>query len=513
MKKIFKEETLVFLIVWSLLLVLGRTRLFKDPGTFWHVAVGQHILTSQHVPQADIFSFTFFSQPWIDSQWLMECLMAFIYNKLGFDGLLIISSAILALLFAWLFHRFMSAGIHFIMAGAILDLTLGASSLHFHVRPHLVSIILMAFTFGMMCDFEAKRTAMKKLLWLIPIFILWTNSHGGILGGLATFGLFILGWFLFRFMRWESPISNLDDAAFVAGLFFVCGLTVLLNPYGIKLPQTWLAIMNSPVIAARIQEHAPLLNGQGSMVVIALGLFYLTALIGTFPQRPRVSWLIPLVWFALACSRVRHAPLFAITATIALADFFPQVRWVKWLGERGWDIFRIKPAMAQHRQLSLKQLAIPILALGSLLIFAGVNRSTSTMPGQSLVRLDQTHWPVDLLPELQAYANSHKEGTRIFNDFLMGGFLIFYAPRLKVFIDDRCELYGDDFLLSFFDAPGCTLEDWSRQYGFDIALTITGSQYHDYLKSSPNWRLVKETPAGSLYKKNPDEVTYAFPEK
>jgi hypothetical protein len=95
---------------------------------------------------------------------------------------------------------------------------------------------------------------------------------------------------------------------------------------------------------------------------------------------------------------------------------------------------------------------------------------------------------------------------------MMGGFLIFYTPRLKVFIDDRCELYGDDFLLSFFDAPGSTLEDWSRQYGFDIALTKIGSNYDDYLKSSPNWRRVKETPAGSLYEKK-DEVTYAFPEK
>jgi hypothetical protein len=222
-----------------------------------------------------------------------------------------------------------------------------------------------------MCDFEAKRTAMKKLLWLIPLFIFWTNSHGGIMGGLATFGLAILGWFLARLMNWESPISNLDDAAFVAGLFIVCGLTVLLNPYGIELPKTWLAIMNSPVIAARIMEHAPLLKDQDGLIVTAFGVFYVTALIGTFPQRPRVTWLIPLVWFALAWSRVRHAPLFAVTATIALADFLPQVRWVKWLGKRGWDTFKIESVSAQHRQLSLTQLAIPILAISSLLIFAG----------------------------------------------------------------------------------------------------------------------------------------------
>jgi hypothetical protein len=108
---------------------------------------------------------------------------------------------------------------------------------------------------------------------------------------------------------------------------------------------------------------------------------------------------------------------------------------------------------------------------------------------------------VGLLPELQDYAKSHKEGARIFNDYLMGGFLIFYAPRLRVFIDDRCELYGDKFMLTVFNAPGRTIEDWSKQYGFDIALTQEGSQYHNYLKLAPGWRLVKQTAAGSLYRK------------
>ena len=30
-----------------------------------------------------------------------------------------------------------------------------------------------------------------------------------------------------------------------------------------------------------------------------------------------------------------------------------------------------------------------------------------------------------------------------------GGFLIAYTPGLRVFIDDRCELYGDDRLIEY----------------------------------------------------------------
>ena len=474
-----------------------------DPGTFWHLVVGQHILASHHVPVQDIFSYTFSGHPWVDSQWLIESLMAVIYNISGFDGLLIIYSAILAFLAAWLFRRLKTAGLHFMMAGLILALTFGASTLHFHIRPHLVTIILMAFTFGWLSDFEAKRITRKKLLWLVPLFILWTNSHGGVLGGLATLMLTIAGWSLARLLHWESPINNFGESLFLWGLFLACGLTILLNPYGMELPKTWLAIMNSPVIATRIQEHAPLLKltGQGSLMVISFGIFYLAALLGTLPQRPRITWFIPLVWFALTLSRVRHAPLFAVTAAVALADIFPQVRWAKLLAARGYETFHIESTPSQSRRLSLTQLVIPVLVVFSLLTFAGLAQNTGALAGHGLVRFDPKHWPMGLLPELQDYAKSHKEGTRIFNDYMMGGFLIFYAPRLRVFIDDRCELYGDKFMLTVFDAPGRTIEDWGKQYGFDLALTQAGSQYNNYLKSAPGWRLVKQTAAGSLYRK------------
>jgi hypothetical protein len=46
-----------------------------------------------------------------------------------------------------------------------------------------------------------------------------------------------------------------------------------------------------------------------------------------------------------------------------------------------------------------------------------------------------------------------------------------------------------------------TIEDWSKQYGFDIALTEAGSQYHNYLPPAPGWRLVKQKAAGSLSRK------------
>jgi hypothetical protein len=504
MKQFLAKETLVFMAIWVLLLAFGRQGLFKDPGTFWHLAIGQRILVTQQAPTGDSFSFTCAGHAWTDGQWLAECLMALIYRVAGFDGLLIITSAILALLFTWLYRRLLKAGLHFLMAGLILAMTLGASTLHFHARPNIVTIILMALSFGWLCDFETRRAAGRKLLWLIPVFVIWTNSHGGVIGGLATFLITLGGWTILWLNHGESPLETFPEVLYLWGLLLACGLTILVNPYGVELPRSWLAIMNSPVISAKIKEHAPLVQSQGSVLVIAFGVFYLGALLGTLPQRPRVTWLIPLVWFALAWSRVRHAPLFAVTAAVALADIFPRVRWARWLAARGHETFVAAPAAAERHNLTLKQLSLPVLAVCVLLTYVGLEKSISPAQGDTFVRLDPGYWPVGLLPELQDVARSRTEGSRIFNDMRMGGFLIFYAPQLRVFIDDRCELYGDDFLLAAMEAPGQVIEDWSRQYHFNLALTERGSQYHTYLRSAPHWQLVKETAAGSLYRKRSD---------
>src|SRR5207247_1486579 len=69
-----------------------------------------------------------------------------------------------------------------------------ASSYHFHPRPHLATIVLMGWTFARLCDVENGRRSLRSLIWLVPVFILWTNLHGGVLGGVATVGCVAAGW-------------------------------------------------------------------------------------------------------------------------------------------------------------------------------------------------------------------------------------------------------------------------------------------------------------------------------
>ena len=224
-------------------------------------------------------------------------------------------------------------------------------------------------------------------------------------------------------------------------------MTTCLNPDGAELPKTWIDIVQSPVIPQLIQEHASLFKEPGkNWATMALGLFYLACLAGVLPRRPRVTWLLPVVWLALACSRVRNTPLFALTAALALAEFFPQVCWARGLSDRGSVIFRMQPAGLPRPPREVKAWLVPGAAV---LLTVLVSLASFNITGHGLARLDPGHWPVELLPDLKRYEETQPPGTPIMNDMLFGGFLIFYTPRLQVFVDDRCELYGDQFLLNY----------------------------------------------------------------
>ena len=68
MKRLLRPETLFFLAIWLILLIAFRERGFYDPGSLWHVKVGQIIL-KEGMPRTDPFSYTFEGQRWMPQQW------------------------------------------------------------------------------------------------------------------------------------------------------------------------------------------------------------------------------------------------------------------------------------------------------------------------------------------------------------------------------------------------------------------------------------------------------------
>jgi hypothetical protein len=506
-KRYWRPETGFFLGLWFILMIGGQSRFFQDPGTFWHTVVGEEMLTQRHLIYRDSFSFTFAGQRWSPHQWLGECLMALLHRIDRFDTLLVTTVTILAALYTWLAHRLLRSGLHWSLAAVVVGLTVAASSSHFHIRSHIATIVFTGLTFDYLCDFEAGRKSLGRLAWLVPMFLFWINVHGGILATLPLMGMAFLYWCGAALLGKPSPIRSLSQAAAFVVLMLACGLTAFINPYGLRLPQIWLEIMAAD-LPQIIQEHARLdPTKPDGWIVLVFGAIYGLVFLNVRPRWPRAMWLLPLVWFFFACSRIRHAPLFAITAAVAIADMLPYTRWAARRAASGSDLFqfRTEAVHSESGRFAWRPAILPICLILIALILQ-VGQVPVPVVGHGWARLDPNYWPVELLPQLRILENERPEGTAIFNEYLFGGFLIYHTPGFRVFVDDRCELYGDRWLEEYVRAEwqetAAYIKDCERRYPpFHLALTATGSGFDRFFRNCKEWTLVQETEAASLYRR------------
>ena len=504
MTRFFRFETLCFLALFTFLLSFGRERFFRDPGTFWHTKTGELILDSGTFLATDPYSYTFGGQPWTPYEWLGEIGMALLHRAGGFDTLLLVSVAIVAFTFAWLGGRVRETGLHPIAVGLLVILAVGTSANHFHVRPHLLSMLGIAGTMVALAAVESGRRTIRVLWWLVPSYAIWVNVHGGVLGGLATVGIAFACWLITRLLKWESPVRTWRDAGELSIIGMVLLLTPFVSPYGADIPKTWLAIMQMPEVRQIVVEHTPIdASKPENGPFLVLGFFYLILLAG-LRQRPRATWLIPIVWFVMGCDRVRHISLFGIVALAAIAELFPKTVYAKWLAAKRPD-YIVPPRSAP----TLAAWIVPFFAIVCCFAF---HVASVTIPvfGRGWARPDPTVWPMELLPVIRAEAEG-RTAAPIFNEYNDGGFLIWYAPEFRVFVDDRCEVYGGEWLKPFVDAGKCVdtaktyIEEQQKKYGcFDHALTRTDSGFDEYFKSCESWQCLGRTEKHAFYKRKPD---------
>lgn len=503
-KRLLRPESAIFLVLWLLLMAGGKDRLFRDPGTFWHTRLGLMMLDSGTLVHGDPFSFTAGhderGRHWIPHQWLGECLMGALYRAGGWDLLQLATVTILAGLYTWIAHRLIVAGLHWSLAIAVMVLVLACGASHFHVRPHLSTMVFFGITFAWLADFEAGRLPMRRLFWLIPIYIVWSNIHGGMLGGLFTIGLALAGWTLFRLIGWDTPLRTPKSFIGLTLLLFACALTALVNPYGLALPGEWQNIMGQKHLTELIVEHRPLdIREPDGMMVVLLSTAYLLVLaLACWRRRPRVTWLLPVVWLALAISRVRHASLFGIAAGLAIAEIFPETSWAEAITRIGSDLFDAARGKAA-RTVGFLPFLLPILVVGAAAVLK-MERIATPILGSGWATPNRDVAPLGIDPALV----DRPEGTPVFNELNFGGYLIFYAPNVRVFVDDRCELYGENFLLEYAaaEADHEKTQQFLERFRFDLALTRTGSGYDAYFqRPESGWRAIATTDTATLYER------------
>ena len=162
-----------------------------QPNDFWwHIRMGQVILTTGRIPTTDFFTFTQSGQPWLNQSWLMQIGLYLLYQA-GDLPLVIFAHAVT-----------ITAGYILVMLACLTTPGVGARAaalatvcaaalgqLHWDVRPQSASFLC----FGLLVySIERHRLRGGRVVWIWPILLaLWANLHGGFVFGLALLGIYL----------------------------------------------------------------------------------------------------------------------------------------------------------------------------------------------------------------------------------------------------------------------------------------------------------------------------------
>jgi hypothetical protein len=313
---------------------------------------------------------------------------------------------------------------YFDAARAILITTLALlmSTTHFFARPHVLSLpILLAFIGGLMAAAD-RRTHPSWLL--LPLMTLWANLHGGFVLGLALIGPIGLE------AVWSTEASQRIRLAFRWALFGVAAVAAsCLTPYGWNSLLGAMKILSLGKLLSMIWEWMPADFSSFSFFEAALlGLIGIAFYRKLTLSVPRILLLLGLIWMAL--THVRNIEVFAFIAPLVLGKPIAE----QWGGAK-----LDQPRFEQTRSMPV------ITMLAAVAIVIGGWASTRVFAAQHPFAFLSQITPVTAVDMLQ-----QRQAQRIFSTAPFGGYMI--SRGMKVFIDGRAELYGEQYVLDYFHA-------------------------------------------------------------
>jgi hypothetical protein len=88
-----------------------------------------------------------------------------------------------------------------------------------------------------------------------------------------------------------------------------------------------------------------------------------------------------------------------------------------------------------------------------------------------------------------AWIQENEPGDRLYNEYMWGGYVIYRAPEIPVFIDGRSDFYGAEILADYFTI-GRVDDGWEAlvdEYNFEVMLIRKNSRLANALRASGEW--------------------------
>jgi hypothetical protein len=470
----FKINMLYILVVsGTIALILGRmTETMADPDLWGYMAFGRLFWSHAGFPYHDPYAYTPTKAFWVYHEWLTGVIFYPLYKYLGTAGLQGLKY-IIGLATAFIIYR--TARVRGASEEAsVIWLLLISPLFSFAYSPVRAQVFTHFFFALTLYILEHTKAAGDRcnLWWLLPIFLLWSNLHGGFIAGIGLVGIFAAG----------ETLSRHKVLPYWLILMPVV-LVTLINPYG---PQYWTylkdaLLMPRPDIDEWHSVFFALKNGEYiANHVIFLVLILLACLMLITSRVRRLSdAALMVVTGLLAFQHVRHESLFFITMGCCGPTYFTQA----------WNAFGSPEVRADFRNKWTKVIA-PILFFLLLIIFGA--RFVMGHPFDLTLRSSgedkraDYNYPVGAIQ----YLHTHNMKGNILTEFSWGEYVIWNMPQNRVAMDGRYEtLYTEETTREYFQFTRGEhgWQDYLNKYPHDMILFRPDSTVNTLLRSHPQW--------------------------
>jgi hypothetical protein len=404
-----------------------------DYDFWWHIATGKYIVSTVSLPEKDPFSYTsamkenenLYSgrETFILKQyWLSQVIFYYLYDHTGPKGIIILRSMLYTMtliLVLWQLQRwFVSTPLSFIF---VFNLFMVLITRMTGERPVLFTIFFTALTFFILEGFKYRKN--KRIFFLLPLMLLWSNLHGGFIIGVVIITIYMFGEglkIISKRVEYTRREITLLYAATSTALFFS-----FINPTGWDAFAIAISSEYKP-FTANIQEYISPFIAYYKQRLYSPN-YWLLALLALFPviliiRRKRIDlthlMLLP-VFFIMSISAMRYEDYYGIIATMVLGRELDV--WIKEFCNRRFSELFYSKLMRWLTAASLISVTLYMVGYPLSKSPRFAEASEVSVPKAAVNFIEKT-----------------KLKGNMFNDYGFGGYITWRLyPWKKTFIDSR----------------------------------------------------------------------------
>ncbi len=455
------RRLIYFIPFLYLFFLLGRVDLSLTQDLGRHLMLGKIIIEGGSVPTTNLFSYVLPDQVFINHHWLPEVVFYIFANTWGNASLIVLKFLLVGASFGAIYYVANRLGGIFWSTFLAFPF-LYVLSYRFDTRPEMFSFLYLSLYVLLIYLFSSTKKWLY-LLVLLPIQVLWVNSHIYFFVGPLIYGAYVVSEFL----------QNRRELRLV-GFGVMLILVSLLTPLGFAGATAPLTIFSNYGYDIVENKGIIFLNSwfftHQVFVFELLVINFVVASFLTFSRKYLFWYLISIFGIVAVFSMIRNLSLFVILV---------------------YPSFVLVLCIFEKKYMRAKTLRATLVTFLAVVVLIQIVRGV-TSPLFGYTHVETGTGALDFIEEKRL-------SGPIFNNFDVGSYLIYRLyPTERVFVDGRPEAYTPEFFTEYraIQSDPKKFEVAAQKYNFQMIvfsksdLTEWGQAFLTNMSSQNTWVVV-----------------------